>query len=125
VGVVTDVEENPGSFDIAHIKDASGHVFATRKSNLFTLGKDAEHLSVALPRGKGIKLDIFEQRLVAAAPFFLPFASPPLPPTRNDSRATFSLPHTRPHFTLGGAATGAHAGRWQAGHNRVLKTYFS
>ena len=62
VGVVTDVEEHPGSFDIAHIKDASGHVFATRKSNLFTLGKDAEHLAVALPRGKGLKLDIFEQK---------------------------------------------------------------
>ncbi len=62
VGTVTDIEEHPGSFDIAHIKDASGHVFATRKTNLFTLGKSAETLAVALPRGKGIKLDIFEQR---------------------------------------------------------------
>jgi ribosomal protein S4E len=62
VGTVTDVEEHPGSFDIAHIKDASGHVFATRKSNLFTLGKSADSLAVALPRGKGIALDIFEQR---------------------------------------------------------------
>ena len=62
VGTVTDIEEHPGSFDIAHIKDASGHIFATRKTNLFTLGKSADQLSVELPRGKGIKLDIFEQR---------------------------------------------------------------
>ena len=83
VGVVTDVEEHPGSFDIAHIKDASGHVFATRKSNLFTLGNKDADLSVALPRGKGIKLDIFEQRLVGRPEGALrafPVASPPLPP---------------------------------------------
>lgn len=30
VGVVTSRERHPGSFDIVHIKDAAGHVFATR-----------------------------------------------------------------------------------------------
>lgn len=30
VGTVVNRERHPGSFDIVHIKDANGHVFATR-----------------------------------------------------------------------------------------------
>lgn len=30
VGIVTNRERHPGSFDIVHIKDANEHVFATR-----------------------------------------------------------------------------------------------
>lgn len=30
VGTVINRERHPGSFDIVHIKDANGHVFATR-----------------------------------------------------------------------------------------------
>lgn len=30
VGIVTNRERHPGSFDIVHVKDTSGQVFATR-----------------------------------------------------------------------------------------------
>lgn len=30
VGIVTNRERHPGSFDIVHIKDANEHIFATR-----------------------------------------------------------------------------------------------
>ena len=60
VGTVTSVDRYPGSFDIATIKDASGAVFATRLTNVFTLGKTES--GVSIPKGKGIKLSIFEQR---------------------------------------------------------------
>ena len=32
-------EKHPGSFDICHIKDGNGHVFATRLNYVFTIGK--------------------------------------------------------------------------------------
>ena len=32
-------EKHPGSFDICHIKDCNGHVFATRLNYVFTIGK--------------------------------------------------------------------------------------
>ena len=32
-------EKHPGSFDICHIKDGSGHVFATRLNYVFVIGK--------------------------------------------------------------------------------------
>ena len=64
VGVVQSIEKHPGSFDIVHVKDIEGTVFATRSTNIFTLGKGAElkNSLVSLPRGKGIKLDIFQLR---------------------------------------------------------------
>lgn len=64
IGTVLDVEKHPGSFDIVHVKDAEGSTFATRLSNVFTIGKGADltNALVSVPRGKGIKLDIFQQR---------------------------------------------------------------
>ena len=64
VGVITKVDKHDGSFDIVEVKDADGQVFATRLSNVFLLGKgaDVKDASVSLPKGKGIKLDIFQQR---------------------------------------------------------------
>lgn len=50
-----------GSFNIAHVKDSTGHEFATRLGNVFAIGNDARPW-VSLPRGKGIKLTILEQR---------------------------------------------------------------
>lgn len=35
VGTVVNRERHPGSFDIVHIKDATGHTFATRYSDKF------------------------------------------------------------------------------------------
>lgn len=61
VGTVINRERHPGSFDIVHIKDSQGHVFATRMSNVFIIGKGAKAY-VSLPKGKGIKLSIAEER---------------------------------------------------------------
>ena len=64
VGVLLGKESHPGSFDICTIKDAEGTTFATRLSNVFTIGKggDVKNALISLPRGKGIKLTIFQQR---------------------------------------------------------------
>lgn len=61
VGTVVNRERHPGSFDIVHIRDSQGHVFATRLSNVFIIGKGTKAY-VSLPKGKGIKLSIAEER---------------------------------------------------------------
>lgn len=61
VGTVVNRERHPGSFDIVHIKDSQGHTFATRLNNVFIIGK-ATKPYVSLPRGKGVKLSIAEER---------------------------------------------------------------
>ncbi|KAK2174923.1 hypothetical protein NP493_767g01036 [Ridgeia piscesae] len=61
VGIVTHRERHPGSFEIIHIKDSQGHTFATRINNVFIIGKGNKPW-VTLPRGKGIKLSIAEER---------------------------------------------------------------
>ena len=50
-----------GSYDIVHIKDAAGNQFATRLSNIFLVGKGNKAM-VTLPRGKGVRLTIAEER---------------------------------------------------------------
>ncbi|CAG2198513.1 40S ribosomal protein S4-like isoform X2 [Mytilus californianus] len=61
VGVIQHRERHPGSFDIVHIKDSLGHSFATRLSYVFIIGKGNKPY-VSLPRGKGVKLSIAEER---------------------------------------------------------------
>jgi small subunit ribosomal protein S4e len=61
VGVVTRKEKHPGSFDIVHIKDAVGNTFATRTGNVFVIGKGPKAF-VSLPKGKGVKKSILEER---------------------------------------------------------------
>nr|CAD7263767.1 unnamed protein product [Timema shepardi] len=61
VGTVVNRERHPGSFDIVHIKDSQGHTFATRLNNVFIIGKVTKSY-VSLPRGKGVKLSIAEER---------------------------------------------------------------
>uniref|UniRef100_A0A646QEX6 40S ribosomal protein S4 n=1 Tax=Hemiscolopendra marginata TaxID=943146 RepID=A0A646QEX6_9MYRI len=61
VGTVTNRERHPGSFDIVHVKDAVGHSFATRLNNIFIIGKGTKAY-ISLPRGKGVKLSIAEER---------------------------------------------------------------
>ncbi|XP_037678658.1 40S ribosomal protein S4, X isoform isoform X1 [Choloepus didactylus] len=39
IGVITNRERHPGSFDVVHVKDANGNSFATRFSNIFVIGK--------------------------------------------------------------------------------------
>jgi len=61
VGVVGHRERHPGSFDIVHIKDASGTSFTTRLGNVFIIGK-GETALISLPKEKGIRADRLERR---------------------------------------------------------------
>ncbi|XP_039623530.1 40S ribosomal protein S4, X isoform [Polypterus senegalus] len=61
IGVITNRERHPGSFDVVHVKDSAGNTFATRLSNIFVIGKGNKGW-VSLPRGKGIRLTIAEER---------------------------------------------------------------
>ncbi|KAJ5692363.1 hypothetical protein N7462_001786 [Penicillium macrosclerotiorum] len=60
VGVVTHRERHDGGFNIVHVKDAIDNTFATRESNVFVIGQDKPWIS--LPKGKGVKLTIAEER---------------------------------------------------------------
>jgi small subunit ribosomal protein S4e len=64
VGTIVNREKHPGSFDIVHVKDSEGTVFATRLANTFVIGKgeDKSNALVSLPRGKGVKRNIFQER---------------------------------------------------------------
>lgn len=61
VGVIAAKEKHPGSFDIIHMKDRKGNTFSTRSANVFTIGEGVKPW-VSLPRAKGIKLSIIEER---------------------------------------------------------------
>jgi len=61
VGVIVSREKHPGSFEIVHIKDRKGNTFATRSGNVFVIGEGVKPW-ISLPRGKGIKLTILEER---------------------------------------------------------------
>jgi len=61
VGVIQHRERHPGSFEMVHVKDAVGHVFATRLANVMPIGK-GNKAWISLPKGLGIKLNINEDR---------------------------------------------------------------
>jgi len=61
VGVIVSRERHQGSFDIVHVKDSAGHIFATRLGNVFVIGEGAKSM-VSLPKRKGIKMSILEER---------------------------------------------------------------
>jgi len=61
IGTIVSRERHPGSFDIIHVKDAVGQTFATRMGNIFVIGKQKTPL-ITLPKGKGIRLSIMEER---------------------------------------------------------------
>jgi len=61
IGVLQSIEKHPGSFDIAHVKDATGKTFATRMGNIFIIG-DGKNPAISLPKGEGIRLSLIEQR---------------------------------------------------------------
>jgi small subunit ribosomal protein S4e len=61
IGVIQAKDRHPGDFDIVHLKDKKGHVFATRLENVFVLGQGQSPL-ISLPRAKGIKLSLAEER---------------------------------------------------------------
>jgi len=61
VGEIVSKESHPGSFDIVHLKDKKGNSFATRIGNVFVIGT-GKHVWVSLPKAKGIKETILEER---------------------------------------------------------------
>ncbi|KAI5286104.1 40S ribosomal protein S4 [Ascosphaera aggregata] len=60
VGTITHRERHDGGFGIVHIKDAVDNTFATRETNVFVIGHEKPWIS--LPKGKGVKLSIAEER---------------------------------------------------------------
>jgi len=60
-GVIVHRERHQGGFDIVHVKDVLDRTFATRLSNIFVIGEGNKPL-VSLPKGKGVKLSIAEER---------------------------------------------------------------
>ena len=61
IGTITHREKHLGGFDIVHVKDAVDRTFATRLSNVFTIGQNNKAW-ISLPRGKGVKHTITEER---------------------------------------------------------------
>jgi len=61
VGTLEHKEKHMANFDIYHIKDAAGHTFATRGTNVFIIGKGGKPM-VSLPRGAGVKRSVIDER---------------------------------------------------------------
>jgi small subunit ribosomal protein S4e len=61
VGLIVHRERHIGGLEIVHVKDSLGRVFATKQSNVFVIGS-GKKAWVSLPKGKGIKLSIAEER---------------------------------------------------------------
>ncbi|GAB5586505.1 40S ribosomal protein S4 [Umbelopsis nana] len=61
VGVITHRERHVGGFEIVHVKDSLDRQFATRMSNVFVIGQGNKPW-ISLPKQKGIKLTISEER---------------------------------------------------------------
>jgi small subunit ribosomal protein S4e len=62
IGVLTSRDRHMGGFDIVHIRDARGSSFATRLSNIFTIGKGKAPL-ISLPKDAGIYRTPVEKKL--------------------------------------------------------------
>ncbi|WLF77685.1 40S ribosomal protein S4 [Lodderomyces elongisporus] len=62
IGTIVHREKHEGGFDLVHIKDALERTFVTRLNNVFVIGEEAGKPWVSLPKGKGIKLSITEER---------------------------------------------------------------
>ncbi|KAH7913857.1 ribosomal family S4e-domain-containing protein [Hygrophoropsis aurantiaca] len=60
-GVIVHREKHIGGFDIVHVKDSLDRTFATRISNIFVIGEGIKPW-ISLPKGKGTKLTISEER---------------------------------------------------------------
>jgi small subunit ribosomal protein S4e len=61
IGHLQSMEKHPGSFEIAHIRDATGTIFATRLGNVMVVG-DSKESVISLPKGEGIRLSLIEER---------------------------------------------------------------
>merc|ERR1712072_840328 len=62
IGVITGREKHVGSFEIVHIKDSKGRSFSTRLCNVFPISAKDDETLISLPRGKGVRDNILEER---------------------------------------------------------------
>jgi small subunit ribosomal protein S4e len=65
IGTIQRKEKHPGSFDIVHLQDDKGQAFATRSANVFVIG-DAQKPWISVPKAKGLKASILEERSARA-----------------------------------------------------------
>jgi small subunit ribosomal protein S4e len=63
VGTLTTIDRHPGSFDIAHVKDANGKSFSTRTGNIFVVGAAKQKTLISLPKDNGLYLSALEKKL--------------------------------------------------------------
>ena len=61
IGTLQSLEKHPGSFEIAHVRDASGNIFSTRLGNVMVIG-DSKAAVISLQKGDGIRLTLMEER---------------------------------------------------------------
>ncbi|GAA5888136.1 hypothetical protein JCM5296_005446 [Sporobolomyces johnsonii] len=61
VGTIVHRERHLGGYDIVQVRDVLDREFSTRLSNVFVLG-NGNKAAVSLPKGKGVKLSIAEER---------------------------------------------------------------
>jgi len=62
IGSIVSLERHPGALDLAHMRDAQGHEFVTRKDNIFVIANSEDSVSITLPKMKGVKMSIVEER---------------------------------------------------------------
>jgi small subunit ribosomal protein S4e len=63
IGILAARDRHPGMFDIVHIKDKAGNVFATRLKNAFVIGEGGKSKPlITLPKGGGVRSTISEER---------------------------------------------------------------
>jgi len=66
VGTLMHIEKHEGSFAVVTVKDSKGNQFCTRLANCFVIGSGTTPL-VSLPKGRGIKKTILQERAEAEA----------------------------------------------------------
>jgi len=60
IGVINQIAHFDGNHDLVTLKDVKGHIFTTRISYVFVIGK-GNTSAIALPKENGIKLSILEE----------------------------------------------------------------
>jgi len=61
VGIITNIEKHPGSFDIVHVRDSNQKNFATRISNIIILGRGKQSW-ISLPPAHGLWLTAIDEK---------------------------------------------------------------
>merc|ERR1712032_1381145 len=62
IGTLQHIERHEGSFDIVTIKDGKGNTFSTRLQNVFVIGGSSSSPQISLPKGRGIRKTIQQER---------------------------------------------------------------